>query len=431
MRAARGRRDAGARGLGGALAARLDDLVERQIQHAVARLVADVHLRRVRIDLLHRLEIHPLADHRGRLRVLRVDLLEAFRVALGLRDDALGVRLRVVDHLRRVALRARQQFACIRLRGVLRGLAVLTRFRDVVDGGLHLLGRRNALHGHARHDEARAVAVEVALDRFRKRVAQCVAILREHLVRAPRTDDLAHRRLRGLRYAALGIDGVKQIVGGRPDPILNGEAHVDDIGVAREHRRVLHVREPHHVVAADLDRAHLRGVDDLVRFERIRQTPMDAVADRALVLAQAQHDARLAVLDDEDAAAEIDRDQHARDDADADARGAPVVGTKAVVAAALAAEPAAQATVEVPPHFVEIRGAVVAPVRALRLVRARLVAVAAASPAGIVDRQQGAHSPPGTPLVVVVHLCLFTRLAQLDRPQPSAPVFGNRVVFVW
>ncbi|EDT38573.1 conserved hypothetical protein [Burkholderia ambifaria MEX-5] len=389
----------------------LDELVERQV-HDVAALVADEHLRRVRIDCLHRLEVHPLANHRGRLRILRIDLLEAVGVAFGLRDHAIGVRLRFVDEFRGIALRLGQQVVRIGLRGTLGGLAVVARLRDFCVRGVRLLRRRDALHRDGRDLEPRLVAIEIALDRGGQLLAQRVAVLVQHVGRAARADDRAHRGLGGLRHAALGVDAAEQVIGCRTDPVLDDETHVDDVGVARQHRGFLHVRETHDVVAADLDRADLRRIDDLVRRERIRRAPVHALADRAGQLAELQHDARLAVLHDEQPAARVDRDQHADHDADADARGPAVVGPEAV--AALAAEQAAQTPVEVAPHLVEIgRTVTVATGRTLRFVRTRTGCVVAlaftASPAGIVVRQQGAHPPPGTPLVVFVHQSLFTR----------------------
>ena len=115
------------------------------------------------------------------------------------------------------------------------------------------------------------------------------------------------------------------------------------------------------------------------------------------------------VLHDEHAAAEIDRDQHADDDAHADARAAAVVGARGAVAG-LASEEAGEAPVEVAPHFIEIGRAVavLAVARALRILRPLLVVLGAAiavapPPARVVDRKDGMRGLPVTPLVVVVH----------------------------
>ena len=81
----------GCRSVGYALASLLDQLVERQIQHVVAALAVHEHLGRIRVDLLHGVQVHPLANHSGRFRVLRVDLLEALGIALRLRDTVLSL----------------------------------------------------------------------------------------------------------------------------------------------------------------------------------------------------------------------------------------------------------------------------------------------------------------------------------------------------
>jgi hypothetical protein len=305
------------------------------------------------------------------------------------------------------------------LRGALGGLALVARLRDLGIRGLRLFRRRDALHRDGRDLEPGLVAVEIALDRGGQLATQRIAVLVQDVCRAARADDRAHRGLGGLRHAALGIDAAEQVIGSRTHAVLDDETHVDDIRIARQHRGFLDVRETHDVVAADLDRAHLRRIDDFVRRERIRRTPVDALADRAGQLAELEHDAGLAVLHDEQPAARIDRDQHADHDADADARSPAVVGPEAV--AALAAEQAAQTPVEVAPHLVEIgRTVTVAAGRTFRFVGTRTGSVVAfavaAPPAGIVDRQQGAHPPPGTPLVVFVHQSLFTRL---DAGEPA------------
>jgi hypothetical protein len=134
---------------------------------------------------------------------------------------------------------------------------------------------------------------------------------------------------------------------------------------------------------------------------------MDAGANRAAILAELRYDARLPILDDKHPAADVDRNQHADEDAYADARRpsvvrAPFAGPRA---RPFTAEKPREPPIEIAPHLVEIGRAVTFATRAIRVVRALRAAVAvAASPARIADRKDGAHAIPEAPLVIFVHL---------------------------
>ncbi|CAB3784896.1 hypothetical protein LMG28614_02041 [Paraburkholderia ultramafica] len=382
---ARGTRRRGS-GVGEPLAILFDQFVERQIQHVVAVLAVHKHLGRIRIDLLHGFHVHARANHSGRFRVLCEDLLEAVGLALRLRHRLLAIGFRLFDLTRHVGLRTRQQIRRIGLRITLRAFVFLMHFGGVVERGLHLVGHLHALNRHTGHGEAGLVLIEGLLDRRHQLLAHCFAILIEDLVRAGRADNAAHRRLRGVHHALIGIDAAKQIIGGFAHLELHREAHFDDVTVVREHRRVLHIRETHHVVAADLDLADLADIDELMCFERIRQTPVHTLPCRVAILAELHHDRSLAILHDEHAAAEIDRNQHADHDAHADARTTSIVRTATARTAALASEDAAQAAVEITPHLVEIGRTFTVPGRTLGIVRPLPVAIAVApAPARIVQ----------------------------------------------
>ena len=388
----------------------IDELVERQIHHVVRALAVDEHLRRMRIDLLHCVQIHALTNHCRRLRIFCVDLLEALGIALRLRNDPVAIALRFVDHARRVGLRARQQLIGVGFRGVDRAFVVLAHLRGIFERRLNLRRHLHALDGHARHLQAGLVNIERCLDGVDKLRAQCFAILEKQVVGAVRARDLANRGLRRFRHVLIRIDIAEQIVGRRLDLILHGKAHVDDIRVVRQQRCVAHVGLRHGVVAADFDRTDLRRIDDLVRLERIRQTPVNARIRRLFILAEARHDAHIAVLHDEYAAAQIDRDQHADNNAHADLGAAAVVGTR-TAACRLLAEQARELLVEVAPHFVEIRRAFAILVlrwalwilRTLRVLAFSVAIAVAPPPARVVDRKDGMRKLPVTPLVVVVH----------------------------
>ena len=197
--ARRRRRAAGGRRAGrfaGALTACVDELVERQIQHVVASLAVDEHLRGARVDLLHRVQVHALTNHGRSLRIFCVDLLEALGIALRLRHHAIAVGARLVDRARRIGLRARQQLVRVGLRRVAGALVVLAHLRRFLERRLHLRGHLHALQRDARHLKARLVGIERALDRVDETRAQGLAILVEQVVGGLRAGDLADRGLR-------------------------------------------------------------------------------------------------------------------------------------------------------------------------------------------------------------------------------------------
>src|SRR5262249_586829 len=104
------------------------------------------------------------------------------------------------------------------------------------------------------------------------------------------------------------------------------------------------------------------------------------------ILTELQHDRGLAILHDEYAAAEIDRDQHADHDAHADARAASVVRTAAACTAAPASENPAQTPVKLAPHLVELGRTFPVFRRTFGIVRPLPVAVAVSpAPARIVQ----------------------------------------------
>ncbi|CAB3721403.1 hypothetical protein LMG24076_04708 [Trinickia soli] len=420
----------------------LEQLIKRQVHDVATTLGADEYLRGVRIYFAHGFQVHPLAYDGRRFRVLSVDLFEALGVSLRLRFDALCVRLRVVDRTLRLFFRTRQDLPRIGLRRTLGTRVLLAGPRGVRVGALHRRRRLDGLHGDARHGKPRASPVERALNGLRERLANRVAVAVEQALRAARADGLSHRRLRRLRHAEIGIDRLEQVIGSRFDLILHGHADIDDTTVLRDHGCILHVGIAHCIAAADLDRTDLRDIDDFVGFKRIGQTDMDTRLHRSPVFAELQDDTGLALLHDEDAAADIDRREHADDNADADSSRSSVVRTPIPRPASLAftAEKARQAPIEIAPHFVEIgRTAAVAIVAAgatLRLVRPLPATVTvAAPPTGIVDRKNGARTQPETPLVVFVHLFVRSswegRSMQIRAPCPRIRRVGVFALMTW
>src|SRR5690606_5182411 len=107
-------------------------------------------------------------------------------------------------------------------------------------------------------------------------------------------------------------------------------------------------------------------------LDRVWQTPVEACPHRRVVAAESGDDGLLAFLDDEDARAHPDDDDHDGDQAGADARTlhvgletspAAIAATSAeatpAFAAAPATEQASELAVEVAPELVEIRRALV------------------------------------------------------------------------
>jgi hypothetical protein len=214
-------------------------------------------------------------------------------------------------------------------------------------------------------------AIELRLDRLDEVVGDRVALLVEDRVDLALADDLAHRGFGGERDRRLRIAVLEQERARVPQPVLHGEADVDDVLVLRQHRRIAQAGRLRDRVAADLGRAQLGDVDRLVRLERIREAPLEAGVDGVAVAAERGDDGLLPFLDDEDAAAEPDQDDDAADQRRADA-GAPQVGLEvrpaariaatavAALGVAAAAEEAAQLAVEVAPELVEVGRPVVA-----------------------------------------------------------------------
>src|SRR5690606_8424512 len=110
----------------------LHELIERQIQHVAAPFGVHQHLRRGREDLLERLEIQALAGDRRRLLILAEDVAEAVRLAFGVGDDPLPVRLRLLLLAGGRAAGERQDPITVFLGAQDRALAVFPRLHGVL-----------------------------------------------------------------------------------------------------------------------------------------------------------------------------------------------------------------------------------------------------------------------------------------------------------
>ena len=355
---ARGRRCRAGRGL-------LQQLVERQRQQVGAVARVDHDLGDVRVDLRHGVDVEAVARHLRCLLVFGELPREALGVALGLVDDARLVALGFLAQARRRALRLRDLGTGVGQGFLLQAVAVLAGLQRVFEGRLHLLGRLHALHVDVDDDDAGLQAVELRLHRADQVRRDRVALLVQHRVDLAAADDLAHRRFGGQRHRVFRIAVLEQEFARVLDPVLHGEADVDDVLVLRQHRRIAQARRLADRIAADLLGAQLRHVDRLVGLEGIGQAPLEAGVDGVAVAPERGDHRLLAFLDDEDAAAEPDQDDDAADQRRADA-GTAQVGlevraavrvTGAVAAARAAAAPAEQAAqlaIEVAPQLVEV-----------------------------------------------------------------------------
>mgnify|MGYP006900242968 CR=1 FL=1 len=120
----------------------------------------------------------------------------------------------------------------------------------------------------------------------------------------------------------------------------------------------------------------MRGVDDLVLLEGIRQTPVETGTHGGVETAELRHDGLLAFLHDEEAGSGPDQDCHTGDQSDTDARAARRSAAQArasggtlAIARPAVAEQAVELVVEIAPELVHVRRALVVALRAARSLR--------------------------------------------------------------
>ncbi len=356
----------------------LHQLVERQIEQIVAALLVDQHFARVAHDLLHGVDIQAVARDARRLVVFRDDLAEAAGIALRAFDHALLVAFGLLVQARRRALGLRHDVVGIGLAFVFLALAVLPGFYRIVERGLHLLRRLRILHRDLADADARVITIENFLHQLLRIARDLRAALVEHEVHRVLADDFAYRGFRRLQHAVFGRAVLEQIFLRVLHHVLHGKLDVDDVGVIGEHQRFLGHLALAAVARSDFDRAHLRQIDDFRGLDRIRQMPVRSRLRFLDKLAEAQHHAALARIDDIKAAREPHQDNQPDQDAGAAAElresGA---ARRATAAAALAPEQRTDLLIEVAHQFVEVRRT--------------LILAAAAPPLRIVERHQYAE----------------------------------------
>jgi len=159
--------------------------------------------------------------------------------------------------------------------------------------------------------------------------------------------------------------------------VLNGELQIDDVLIVRQHQRF-----PQHLAldvaaVADFNGAHLIDVDDFTRLDRPRQMPARTRLGGLDILAETQHHAPLAGIDDVKPACHPDQRQHANQQTDQIAAARQAFGRETPSAATAAtgvllAEQTIEALVDAAPDLIEVRRP------------AGFVAVAVVAPLGIV-----------------------------------------------
>jgi hypothetical protein len=340
----------------------LDDLVERQVQQIASSLGVDQDLRCARQDLLHHVQIEPVARHLGRLVVLDQYLPEPGSLAFGIGDNALTVTVGFLGQPRGRTARFRNDIVEIRLPFVLLPLEVLLGAHGVVERRLHLLGGLRVLHGHLADRDAGLVAVEDLLHQGLCRHRDLLASLVEHEVHLALADDFPERAFGGLEHRLLRPAVGEQILHGVLQDVLDRELDVGDVLVVRERERLAQHLGLDVVAIADLDRTHAGQIDDLVALDRIRDAPVQPGGRDLREFSESEHHAALAFDDDVEAARQPSDEHDEENEPGASAELAHVRRLARVRASAARplAEQAAQLAVEVAPHLVEIRRSLVA-----------------------------------------------------------------------
>ena len=238
-----------------------------------------------------------------------MQLAEARGIALGGGNQALLVTFGLLQQPGRRTMGLGDHVVGVGLAFVFLPFLVLTGFHRVVERGLHLLGRLGVLHGHLGNQDARLVTVEDFLHQRRGLDGNLLAAFVEHEVHLALADDLANRRFRHLHHRFIRHAVVEDVIDRILENVLDGKLDVDDVFVIGQHQRFFQ-----HLVAlaaaiADFERAHAGNIDQLMRLNRVRQTPAQAGLSAFLVAAELQHQAALRGIDDVKTAGEPEQ-QH-------------------------------------------------------------------------------------------------------------------------
>ena len=200
---------------GSAFAARaVAEFGQRQIRHDAGSLGAGIDdgLVGAGKNVLHRIEIHALAGHVGRLLVLLVDLQEARGLALGVGHDLGAIGLGILSDLRGAAPRFRDHAIGVGLRLVLHALEIGPGGLDVAEGVDHLRRVVGLLQLHLLYLNTGVVGVERLLHQLLHLGLNGVPAAGDDRLDIVAANDLAHCAFRHCLHGAFGILNIEKIV---------------------------------------------------------------------------------------------------------------------------------------------------------------------------------------------------------------------------
>ena len=192
-----------------------------------------------------------------------------------------------------------------------------------------------------------------------------IALFGQCTVHAHLANHFTHRGFGCLHHRFSRVLALEQESSRIAEPVLNGKFDFDNVFVFRQHGGLTQAGGLHDGVATDIDRANLGYKNQFVTLNWIRQTPVEAGADRGAVFSELGNDGLLPFLDNEEAGAQPDQQHDTGNQADADAgtfhvrlkttTGAAASATRATAAGILqSAKQTAEFAVEITPQFVQI-----------------------------------------------------------------------------
>ena len=190
------------------------------------------------ISCAHGLEVDALARHRRGLPVLLVEGVEALGVALGVVDALEGVALGRAHRLLGLALGLGHRLVVLGPGVVDGALLLLDGLVDLVEGGLHRVGRVHVLQHELLHLDADAVEVAEPLQLLLGLERDLLAADGQDLVDAVVAHHLAHGGLGHVAERLGHVAHVEQVLARVLDPVLDDPLDHRDVQVAGEHQRL-------------------------------------------------------------------------------------------------------------------------------------------------------------------------------------------------
>ena len=214
----------------------MHDLVERQIQQVVTALFHH-DLGGVGHDLLHCIQIQPVARDLRRFFVLGNHLIEALGITHRLLHHALPVALSLLLQTRCHTFGLRQHVVGVGLAFVFLPLAILSGFDGVFKGCLHFFRRLCVLHVDFLHVDAGLVTIQNDLHQLVHFILHIGTALLHHVIHGAFADDFANGRFGRLQYSIVGRAVFHQVIARAFHHPLHGELYIDDVFVVGQHQR--------------------------------------------------------------------------------------------------------------------------------------------------------------------------------------------------